>query len=401
MNKIKFSEIIPIYRTATRSHDNIFNITVSDDNINLLKKIFEDAAVTTGITILGIYNPNSITLGQNIELSIDAPSPQIGYLFLSTDDFFKKFGSQEPNNYYIFEENFHSQDSPPPKNISLYRRTLPLIGIFKEAASHYDKQLDELIFFDDKKISMRIQYKFSDLRSMNQGTKASILDFFNKEDVCNKDQKIDMLREAIISVLKGLRHADFPLILNNLDSILSEFQNSYNLFTSQFSYKKIKNEIEQFKLDETIKINKTLTDIQNQALGIPIATLIAATQMKAVEVLNTQYYINLLLCAGCVVFCILCMITISNQCSTLSTINKEIKRQKNKIKTEYQAITNSGITTIYNELLKKVCCQRLKLALITLAVIFIALSSILFYYYVTVPSPIIDYILSFFITIPT
>ncbi|MCZ5662332.1 hypothetical protein O5623_28590 [Escherichia coli] len=55
----------------------------------------------------------------------------------------------------------------------------------------------------------------------------------------------------------------------------------YKVFVSGFSYEKILDQLRVAKIEEMGKIHKVFSDIQNQILGIPVATIIVATQMKA------------------------------------------------------------------------------------------------------------------------
>lgn len=76
-------------------------------------------------------------------------------------------------------------------------------------------------------------------------------------------------------------------------------------FTSGFSYEKVRDEVEATRIEYAGKIHKVIGDIQNQLLGIPVATIVVATQMKEATRYDSQYWINAAVVLGCWVFALL------------------------------------------------------------------------------------------------
>lgn len=103
------------------------------------------------------------------------------------------------------------------------------------------------------------------------------------------------------------------------------------MFASSFSYEKVRNEIENAKLEEQVKIHKVITDIQNQILGIPVATVIVATQFKTQKLADNdliyQFWVNTGIFVGVFIFSVFLWYLINNQKSSLKGIEEEIKRK--------------------------------------------------------------------------
>ena len=108
-----------------------------------------------------------------------------------------------------------------------------------------------------------------------------------------------------------------------MPELQKKFSDGYNLFASSFSYDKIRDEVETAKVEYTGKIHKVFSDIQNQVLGIPIASIVVATQMKdagAKTATTYEVYVNSAVLLGCWIFVLLTGLLIWNQQHTLKVL---------------------------------------------------------------------------------
>ena len=104
-------------------------------------------------------------------------------------------------------------------------------------------------------------------------------------------------------------------------------------------------------------------DIQNQLLGIPVATIIVATQMKDVKALGYEFWVNTSVLVGCWVFSVLMIFLLHNQSHTLAVLRDEIDRQKRQLKKEYSAVADLFADT-FRYLSKRAFTQRVILWII-------------------------------------
>ena len=186
-----------------------------------------------------------------------------------------------------------------------------------------------------------------------------------KDDV-HRDQKRAILENAIVQMTEPQPTARFVYLLDNLTAPRENVRNGYRLFASSFSYTKIRGEVEAAKVDYIGKIHKTLIDIQGQLLGIPVATVIVASQLKASQDCGVEFWTNIAVLAGAWVFLILLLIAIMNQWVTLGPIAEEIKSQQSRMVKDYAAISAQFVTT-FRSLTNRVCGHHA--ALITVGMI--------------------------------
>ena len=113
------------------------------------------------------------------------------------------------------------------------------------------------------------------------------------------------------------------------------------MYAAGFSYDKLKDTVEAARVEYIGKIHKVLSDIQNQLLGIPVATIIVATQMKVAPGFGTEFLVNSAVLLGCWVFAILTLLLLRNQQHTLSVLKEEITRQKRQLEKEYAPVAGN------------------------------------------------------------
>ncbi|EXI99521.1 hypothetical protein T210_0127390 [Burkholderia pseudomallei MSHR6137] len=129
-------------------------------------------------------------------------------------------------------------------------------------------------------------------------------------------------------------------MLSQLSDLSSKINDGYRLFVASFSYDKVRDALEAAKVDYAAKIHKVFSDIQNQILGIPVATIVVATQMKAADKIGYEFWVNSAVLIGCWVFVMLMAFLLMNQLHTLGVLATEIHRQRDQISMQYKDIAD-------------------------------------------------------------
>ena len=125
-------------------------------------------------------------------------------------------------------------------------------------------------------------------------------------------------------------------------------QNSYNLFVSEFSFEKFKCEAEEKRLEYTLKLNKTLSDVQNQLITIPLSLLVLGSQIVFGSPTDLKNWILLI---SMLFFSIIMWIVTTNQKSSISAILTEIQLSKEKLDNTKEIREIMGV--VYEALEKK------------------------------------------------
>jgi hypothetical protein len=130
------------------------------------------------------------------------------------------------------------------------------------------------------------------------------------------------------------------------------------------------------------KIHKVFSDIQNQILGIPVATIIVATQMKLATDWDGQALINTAVVLGSIFFTAMIMFVMFNQWQTLSAIADELNYKEKQAQTNYKSIYGD-IQKTFKSLRARIYTQRVVFITLGFFVIIGSFLTVKFYFFLT------------------
>jgi len=253
-----------------------------------------------------------------------------------------------PEHFYLIDTDqiYHADQDDLPVEMRNYFTAAKLYRLLMSVADHHggaSADAKTLIFLNSGKVEITPQYGVADLHELGR------LDDFEREFIvsdAHKDQKQTIIKTVLAELFTGRNKFPFSELLARFDDFFGRVQSSYQLYVAEFSFHKVKDEVEKEKLDAMIKLNKVFSDIQNQLLAIPVALVLVGGQMEDKGLLTSK---NFLIWFGVLVFSILMSLLVRNQRNTLKAVKDEIDQQKRQIETKYQSIT-IRFTEIYEEI---------------------------------------------------
>lgn len=284
-------------------------------------------------------DPDHLVLGSTVELIFNDPRTGFGVVADSLRDLIAspKFRVSEPRNYFLIDQKFSKGDATVPDNVERYRRVLQFVLLLKKSAAYLDAEAGVLVFVHGGKYELPVNYSIDDLDRLDGATLDKLLSFVG--DDTHNEQKLAIVEESVRSITGAYeRAARFPGLLTQLSDLSSKVSDGYRLFVASFSYDKVRDTLEAAKVEYAAKIHKAFSDIQNQILGIPVATIVVATQMKAAAKVGYEFWVNSAVLVGCWVFVVLMIFLLMNQLHTLAVLATEIHRQRDQIARQYKDI---------------------------------------------------------------
>jgi hypothetical protein len=341
MPEVVFVDLVEIYRNTRFGDAGDGTLTVASARIAaVLAQAEDDASLYDRIQIASIGD-STPALGDVVRITVGSPSPSLGLLLPDFDSLFKAPGAAfvEPDPYYVVDAAYASGDQPPPDELTRYRAALDVVAVMREAAAYVDEGRRELVFLGAEKVLVPIRFDVADL-SGDLATQASLIrQLFN--DPLHGAEKAALLSTAVIELVGSQRPAArFAYLLRNVDRIRGEVEKGYRLFASSFSYSKIRDDVETARIDFIGKIHKTIVDIQGQLLGIPVATIVVASQLKAAPDCGSPFWTNAAVVLGAWIFVALLGIAVHNQRRTLDILGVEIVRQEKRLRDDYAAVSD-------------------------------------------------------------
>ncbi|MGH8381324.1 hypothetical protein [Pseudomonas sp.] len=346
MSQESFNRLVALYRAITFvPGTREGSLTIADrDQLHELQNLLAEPR-QYGISLLDERLPASLNVGETIRLHADDPRTGVGLLAERFEEVlaFPSSRIKEPR-FYLLPQAWACTDNAPPEQIQLYRHVLRFIKLLEESAAYLDKENQDLVYIDDGKFIVPLQYSVQDLAEVDIASLEALIARCNQDT--HREQKLTIVAKAV-QKLCGASSAQqrFSGLLKRLPELLKQFDEGYRLFVADFSYEKVLDQMETAKLEELAKIHKTFADVQNQILGIPVATIIVATQLKETSTVDAIFWVNSAILVGVWVFVILTWLVMRNQLHTLDALDDEIKRKKEKIEKNYAPVKDvvSGI----------------------------------------------------------
>lgn len=307
-------------------------------------KNFAIAVENTEETGWDNINNSPVSLGKTIEVEVQAPRPATyGKFYVTVGDFISDKSNifKKPTLFYVHDIKYHPFTTTKIPLIDIYECILELNAVLDSSCTFSDHSQYTWFFMSgDESTSFSPILDKTDLSTLDLNSISNLVDFFKLDNIHLK-QKHSILSKHIVILLSQIPFDQkYKVLLKNLSQISIKLENDYSLFASEFSYDKIFNQIENEKLEEQVKIHKVLTDIQTQILGIPVATVIIATQYK-INNDPSSFWINLSILFGALIFTLLMDISAQNQKNTLIALDLELDRKQKLLESKFPKIAET------------------------------------------------------------
>lgn len=378
-NREKFNNLVTICRDIEfQENSRVGTLRITEEGqLYLLNTLIHDDDFA-----LQLISGGEPEVGKNINIEIGDPRISLGIVASNLDDLLivPKAKFKETKNYFIINEKFSSLDetSIVPEIIERYRIMLKFLELIRKSSAYLDENKEEFIFIHDGKFSLPILYTTEQLKEIDVAIITKLLESF--ENDTHHDQKLAIFSKSI-QTISGNASPNERLIvlLSHLSDLQKSFSEGYKLFVADFSYEKIINQLEVAKLEEIGKIHKVFSDIQNQILGIPVATIVVATQMKSATAIGYEFWVNTAVLIGCWIFVLLSWFILRNQNHTLESISEEIDRKEKQAAEKYSSVKEI-ITQNFGLIRKRLKAQENALCVVNIILgVGITLSHIIFF----------------------
>lgn len=316
---------------------------------------FEEVANALPEQLKGLLDPHS----RRIEFH-----PEFGGVFQTVDELVNGPRRRIPPSVFTVRGlNYtHGKTQPVPQVITDYLAAARLWQLLSTSA---DYQLDQAVVFIktfELKVEVRADYRAQDLCPLD-GLASFAAVYFESDH--HKEQKRNIIRSSLLEVFKGELVVRLSDLLPRFDDFVDRVKASYSLYTADFSFEKLRSEVDKQNVDDTLRLNKTLSDIQNQLLALPAALMLAGAGVK-----DTMWSTNLSIWIGVTVFIWVMHQLVKNQQSSIASIDQEILLRVEKVK-EQPADVSCRVLPRFKSLQDRVVSQNAVLRNIRCAVLLV------------------------------
>lgn len=236
--------------------------------------------------------------------------------------------------------------------IFIYKNIITLINAISYISKHSYTDVDihnAIIFREDKSLFLPFIYDSSDIRDIKieDSEKFTFLsDLFNNSD---SDKKLLFINELIDFLSPYNENDRFRYLLLYICEFISKANNAYQYYIRNFSYNKLKSELDNAALEFSKKIQTVINESQTKLIAIPAAFVLSAANIEFNNILSIK---NITILISLYIFAVLIGIFLNNQSSVLKMIDKNIQSYKNTFDSN-NSVVKEAFTLVDKELKKQ------------------------------------------------
>lgn len=199
-----------------------------------------------------------------------------------------------PEDYFIVDDNFYSQEENKPSFILTLEKILSLICSLAKIAHYHDIKHEgghsfyRLVFIMDSEskstsavLETSLENDILNVKSINSQLINGLVSINPLADA-HYEEKINTFRNTLIEYITSTKPT-FTQLVKDLESINKLYANNLAVYMSAFSFHKARKEIADAEIDFAEKISKTLLDLSNKVLAIPISLVGSVALFKLIE----------------------------------------------------------------------------------------------------------------------
>ncbi|ANI89709.1 hypothetical protein A9P82_10660 [Arachidicoccus ginsenosidimutans] len=341
------SDIVDIINSfyQNESNDSFFLTVVSNnENIEILKNIKGCIEEIQDVekNILAI---DDVKIGATLSVElIKYQIQKFGY-YDRIESFILNNKYSHPDEFYIKEINVFSNEKDRNDFLKNYFLLISLINNL-ESLAKFKLEDDNMILFimqEKSAVELPLIYNHEAVISISQENRNYIEKFIDDLNRGYQERKIMYIKELIDFLNETNLSHRFEYLIKYFDVFYLQCKAAFEFFLSDFSYNKLKLEIENSLLNFSKNIRSIINDSQSRLIAIPAAFIVSYTQLDLIKALSLK---NLFVIIASIIFSLLIEIFIRNQESALDILNDDINSYKETFKIRNASIINNENKTV-------------------------------------------------------
>ena len=329
----KIVQII-ISSSSINIEENVLFCQHQINDLEFISQLYEENVIEN--TSIDSYKVNDIVI---LEFSLTS---LLSKGFYYNVDIFLKWNYYEfpKREIYIYELKNYLAETGNFKEE--YNSIINLVKQIKEISKYSyqeDELLNSIIVREEKSLFLILKYSFDDLKSIDK-EKVSLIESFIDilKSHITMDKKNIYLNQLVEFLYKEEEQTRFSYLIRNFDKYIKKSSATYNYYLRDFSYNKLKIELDSKALEFSQKLQSVINDSQTKLIAIPTALVFV---LSTLDYENINAIKNYLALVGLILFCIFIQIFINNQKSAIAFIEENINYYKGTFKDDINELKES------------------------------------------------------------
>lgn len=281
-----------------------------------------------------IENSNIDDFGVGTSINLEFSLPKLSTLgFFETKKSFlqKNYYKIPTEEIYIYESNdYLSNDLSFNKSYEIIVKLANEISTISKFTYEDAEIANSLIVREDKSLFIPLKYSLDDLKTLKDSTINTIEKFIGLLKTDAFEDKKNVYLNFLIEFLSPKKEMGrFSFLINSFDDYNEKAQATYSFYLRNFSYNKLKVELDSKALEFNQKLQSVINDSQTKLIAIPTALVLVLSTLDYENINSTKNYLSVV---GLIIFCIFIQLFVNNQKSMLNFINENIHQYKQTFK---------------------------------------------------------------------
>lgn len=313
--------------TEIQSDAVIVKVIINEETLKQIKQFYNDDLIESIKNSSGsLINIDDVSVSSQavfVEF-VTAELKKKGF-YITFADFIVDNRFESDETFYIQELNYNNKSSGNHEKIEKYKTLLGLIQkLISKSKFVKDEDVKTLFLFQENKfielpIDNGIVYE-DFLQSENIGLIGEYV-----KNIDDYKEKRSIFLQELIDFLSPEKSNRFQYLLSNFKEFFERCNTSFEFYLSNFSYNKVKMEIDNSVLEHSKNIRNIINDAQSKLIAIPAAFVLAATQIDFADVISIK---NIIIIVSSFIFSYIISIFIQNQKNALNIVSENVKNYK-------------------------------------------------------------------------
>lgn len=247
--------------------------------------IVEDEFIADGIFIENNALPRD---WQSISITLKLPRDSVQRFHNSITDlitFSSVRNGEFPTNFYIIDQDYHSEDTVTPPAVQKVKNVCRLIKALSKLAHYHDRKATDgeprLVFIqgsDGRSKSAILQPTITnemlDYSDIDCSIVEQLQDDHSINDVNHHIEKRGIFRNTLVEYINE-NNFNFQQLMEHWTDFRLAYDNNLSVYLSGFNFHKARKDVAAAELDFSEKISKTISDLTAKILAIPLSLLAA------------------------------------------------------------------------------------------------------------------------------
>jgi hypothetical protein len=350
-----------------------FSNSTLDSSGDIIHKIY-DISLIKELEKEGFFNnlPPQYQVGERIILNLNALTLKRHFIYKNLNSFIINHTYSLPaKNSYILDLKTFIDKTPLYET---YTNILRITDFLKDIFTHdisenSDEEYIGLLIKENKSLIISLTYnlKLIEKISISNELVDKLVNGMSSEN--ESERKSLFLNELIVFFDDIDLDNRFEYFLIHLSAFISKAEQSYEYYLRDFSYNKLKIEIDTKLLDFSQKLQAVINDSQTKLIAIPAGFILVLTALDFQNILSAK---NIITMIGLLIFVLFLNIFVDNQKSSLTFIMINLQAYKKT----FEGKASIDISKIFEPIENEFIAQKKRIYFIEALIWFIPTAAI-------------------------